>query len=203
MCKVVENTHKQDYAWLITGGNMMQEQQNKVEGKMAELNDTLPKIPENGRKLIVEWAPWISLIIGGFGLLSALWLWQWANEADKYVDLANQLSRAYNVNAPTVERLGPALWLALAVLVVQSVLQLAAFPGLKARSKKRGWNLLFYSALLSVAYGVVSAFTNYGGASLIGTLLGAAIGFYILFQIRGHYSEERVNAPTHKTKIQE
>ena len=63
----------------------------------------------------------------------------------------------------------------------------AAFSGLKAR-KKSGWNLLYYALLLNLAYGIVMAFTNYGGFSyLIGAVIGSAIGLYLLFQIRSSY----------------
>ncbi len=68
------------------------------------------------------------------------------------------------------------------------MIYIAAFPGTKAR-KKSGWDLLFYALLINVVYGIVVAFTDYGGfGSLIGSLVGSAIGAYFLFQIRVSYS---------------
>ncbi|PIZ97017.1 MAG: hypothetical protein COX79_03875 [Candidatus Levybacteria bacterium CG_4_10_14_0_2_um_filter_36_16] len=58
------------------------------------------------------------------------------------------------------------------------MLLLMAFPGTKAR-KMSGWNLLFWSEAVSAVSAVVSM--AFGG------VVGAAIGFYILFQIKSHY----------------
>ena len=68
-----------------------------------------------------------------------------------------------------------------------SVLAFLAFPGLRAK-KKIGWNLMFYSMLANIVYGVISLFYENGGISaLISALIMSAIGFYILFQIRDRY----------------
>ncbi len=81
------------------------------------------------------------------------------------------------------------IWLSIAVLVVEALLYIAAFNPTKAR-KKSGWDLLFYALLVNVAYGIVVAFTYYGGIGrLLGSLIGSAIGFYFLFQIRASYKK--------------
>jgi hypothetical protein len=54
---------------------------------------------------------------------------------------------------------------------------------------------MFYALLVNVAYGVVMLFTNYGGiGTLLSTLIGSAIGLYLLFQIRSSYGLH----PAHK-----
>src|SRR6185437_8492211 len=79
------------------------------------------------------------------------------------------------------------LWLGLIALLVQAIIYIAAFPGLREH-KKNGWNLLFYGALLNVVYGVIVLFTAYGGMSqLIWSVIGSAIGFYLLYQVRSYY----------------
>jgi hypothetical protein len=69
--------------------------------------------------------------------------------------------------------------------IVSAVLLLMAFPGLKARVKK-GWNFVFYSQVISVIGGVAMAVLGYP-YGIVGTIIGAAIGFYILFEVRSHY----------------
>ena len=79
------------------------------------------------------------------------------------------------------------IWLALAVLVVEAVLYLLAFPGLRDR-KKFGWNYLYWGALVNVAYAVVSLFDGYNGVgNFVGALIGSAVGLWLLFQVRSSY----------------
>ena len=100
------------------------------------------------------------------------------------MDYANNLSAAYGGTKIAVSHLTATVWLAIAVLAVEAVLYIAAFPGTKAR-KKVGWDLLYYALLINVVYGIVAAFTDYGGfGRLVGSVIGSAFGFYFLFQIR-------------------
>jgi hypothetical protein len=154
-----------------------------------------PALPAGGKKVIVEWAPWLALI-GGIGSLWTAWvLWHWAHVANAFVDYANTLSAAYGGPAVTVHRLTFGIWLGIAVLAVEGVLYLLAFNGLREH-KKSAWNLIYWGALLNVAYGVVVMFTDYGGVgSLIGSLIGSAIGLYFLFQVRSAYVGNRAAEP--------
>jgi hypothetical protein len=158
----------------------------------TKLNDVFaknaPKLPANGRKAIVEYLPWVNLVLGLLTLWAAYALWQWAHVANGLVDYANRLSAAYGGPAVVTRRLSFMIWVGLVVLAVEAVLYIAAFPALRAR-KKAGWNLLFYALLVNAAYGVVVLFTDYGGfGSFVGSLIGSVIGLYFLFQIRGSYS---------------
>jgi hypothetical protein len=64
-------------------------------------------------------------------------------------------------------------------LLAHFALMIAALPGLFAR-KRSGWNLIFYSELLSIVYSLLSY-------NIIGGIVGGLIGLYILFQIRTLY----------------
>lgn len=146
-----------------------------------------PALPENGKKMIVEWLPWITLALGLLSLYTAYVLWHWANLTNSLVDYANTISAAYGGPSVVTHRLTVVVWASLAVMAVQAVLYILAFPALKAR-KKSGWDLLFYALLVNVVYGVVVLFSDYGGVgNLIGSLIGSAVGFYFLFQIRSLY----------------
>jgi len=181
---------------------------SELESKLNELFvDKAPKLPENGKKALVQWSPWIALIVGILTLLAAVSLWHWAHLANSAINYANQICATYQgVYGPTdcgisASRLTFWVWLALIVTAVEGVLYLLAFPGLRDR-KKQGWNYLYYGALVNVVYAVVSLFTSYNAVgNFIGALIGSAIGFYLLFQIRSHYlgtGSKAPKAPTEK-----
>lgn len=155
-----------------------------------------PPLPANGKKAIIEWLPWINLVLGILSLWTAYSLWHWAHLVDKLTDYANSISAAVGVSTISANRMSFMLWLGLLVMTVQGLLYLLAFPALRER-KKSGWDLIFYALLVNVVYGVVVWFTDYGGfGSFIGSLIGSAIGFYFLFQIRSGYLKH----PAHATK---
>ncbi|MEJ0073109.1 MAG: hypothetical protein WDN27_03460 [Candidatus Saccharibacteria bacterium] len=149
-----------------------------------------PKLPDGGKKALVEWAPWISLIVGILTLLSAWSLWHWARAVDGLTNYLNTVCNAYGTTSAcgvSTSRYSLALWLGVIVLVIEGVLYVAAYSGLKAR-KKQGWNYLYYGALINVVYAIISLFTDYDKVGhFIGALIGSAIGFYLLFQIRSAY----------------
>ena len=152
-----------------------------------------PKLPDSGRNALVQWLPWINLVLGVLALWAAYELYHWANIATAYVNYANNLGRIYGY-APvstSTTRWDLGLWLGLIVLLIEGLLYLAAFPGTRDR-KKSGWNLLFYAVLLNAVYGIVILFTDYGGfGSLLSYLITAIVGLYLLFQIRGAYMGQK------------
>lgn len=147
-----------------------------------------PALPTGGKKFLVEYLPWINLILGVIALYTAWVLWHWAHFANSLINYANTWSAAYGGPVVSANRMTIGIWLGIAVLAVEGLLYIAAFPGTRDR-KKSGWNLLLYALLLNIVYGVVVLFTDYGSVgNLIGTVIGSAIGLYFLFQIRGSYS---------------
>jgi hypothetical protein len=153
------------------------------------------QIPENGRKTLVQWSPWISLVVGLFGLLASLFLWQAAHTVNTIVTYVN----SYNYSAP-VQHLGLFFWLSMLALLFSSVLMLASVPGLKNRSKSRGWDLAMLGVLFNFVYGLVYVFSSLGGGlgRLIGSLISLVIGLYLLFQIRSFYTDKVVKSETPK-----
>ena len=74
-------------------------------------------------------------------------------------------------------------------MVAQAVLLLMAYQKLKVH-QKAGWNLIFYSSLVSLVTGALYLLTPYYGAtSLVGVLIGVVIGWWLLFQIRGKFNK--------------
>jgi hypothetical protein len=140
-----------------------------LEAWLAPLFEKLPHIPQGGREWIVSVSPYIALVFGVLGIISLL-------GASGIGIIASVLTLGLAVP----------MMISIVISLVSAVLLLMAFPGLKARTKK-GWNLVFYSEVISVAGGVITAFTMTYGSSIVGTAIGALIGFYILFEIRSYY----------------
>ena len=159
-----------------------------VEEALLPIFKGLPSLPEGGRKVLVKIWPVLALIFGVLQLLAAWSLWGLGHTANELVSYANQLSIAAG-NGPVTQDLGLFYYLGLAVLVVDAVILLMAVAPLNAHQKK-GWDLLFLGAELNLVYGIVILFDSYYGGvgSLFSTLLGSAIGFYLLFQVRDYYT---------------
>lgn len=148
----------------------------------------LPPLPPNGQRALVQYLPWINLLLGFMTLYAAYALWHWAHLANNLVNLANNLSALYGGPVVTSNRLTFGIWLGIAVLIAEGLLYLAAYPGTRDR-KKSGWNLMFYALLVNAVYAVIILFTDYGSlGSLIWTLIGTALGLYLIFQVHGSYA---------------
>lgn len=137
------------------------------------------QMPEVWRQNIVRYAPWVVLVVFILSLPAVLAI--------------IGLSAFVGVFAP-LGGVGFALtyWIAVLALIVQEVLLIASFPGLKNRTIS-GWNLTFYASLFSLAHGVIDWLSNplFNFGSLIGAVIGAAISWYILFQIREYYTGKK------------
>jgi len=140
---------------------------SKLESVLADFFKNFPHLPEGGRKFLVDVSPYVPLVFGILGVIGVLF----GGVASLFFVVAT---------------LGMALPLFLTVIVslASAVLLLMSYKGLLARSKQ-GWNYAFYSQIVSVISGLIAMFTMHGG--IIGTVVGAIIGFYILFEIREHY----------------
>jgi hypothetical protein len=141
----------------------------QIAKPLEDVYAKVPALPSNIRELLVTIAPWLSLIfgilmvltgVGGLGVLTAL-----SPFAAMY---AGGLSVFFLVSS--------------VVVIVQGVIMLLAFSPLKRRVL-RGWNLLLWSEVLAVLSSVVSLRVG----SVVWALVGAAISFYFLFQMRSYY----------------
>lgn len=170
-----------------------------IENKLADLFKDLPALPKNAKKTIVEYWPYVVLVIGILQLAAAWSLWRFFDRANDLVTGVNSFISAYTNTVVGFSAFDKAvIYLGIAILVVQAMLLIMAFSPLKARQRK-GWDLLFLVALSQVVYAVVSTFIDGRGfGSLVFGLIGAAIGFYFLFQIREFYGAKPVAAKTAK-----
>jgi hypothetical protein len=129
-----------------------------------------PSLPTDWKELFVNFAPWLAVIIIIFSLpillitlgLGALIL---------PFSFLGGASRGFHYGLDYFSTL---------IFVGSSlVLNIMALPGLFKRTK-RSWYLVYYAALLSGVYNILTL-------SLAGFILGSVIILYILFQIKEYY----------------
>lgn len=163
---------------------------DKLEAKLNELLVTKMslKLPEGGKKFLVEALPWLALIGGilsALGVLGVLGSISVIGQAGFY-----GYTSLYGGNYMMV------LWMSAIVLVAQAIVSFMAFGPLR-RHEKRGWNLIYWLDLFGIVYAVVSVVLTSNIMGLATSLIGAAIGLYLLFQIRSAYLG-KVSAPAAK-----
>jgi len=151
-------------------------------------NNAPVKLPEGGRQWLADNLWWLALVGGVLSLWSA---WSSYNAMQTYGQMfaiADELVRQYGTSTSSMN-FGLTFYLALAAMVAQAVLLLMAYQKLKVH-QKAGWNLIFYSSLVSLVTGALYLLTPYYGAtSLVGVLIGVVIGWWLLFQIRGKFNK--------------
>ena len=163
-----------------------------LEKGLANIYKDSPKLPKNGQKGIVRYLPWVSLVLGIFSLYSAWILWHWAHVANSLINYANSLNQLYGGTPRYIQHMSTGIWAAIIILFIEALILIAAYTPLKLQ-KKSGWNLLFYITLINVVYGIFIMFTDYGGVlNLFGSLIGSAIGLYLLYQIRDYYKTDKI-----------
>lgn len=160
----------------------------ELENKLAELYKGAPALPKKAKDVIVEYLPYVVLVLGVLQIVAAFALWRLADAAERFSDFANSLSAYYGGPAVGLSAFDKTvIYVGVVLLAVEAVLMLMAFSPLQKRAR-RGWDLLFLVSLLQIAYAVVLIFVDGRGVgSFIMSLIGAAIGFYFLFQIRDYY----------------
>lgn len=127
----------------------------------------LPPLPTGVREFLVAVAPWAALIFGVLGVLFSLAATGILTVLSPFVALGGGLGAAAGNVVGAV------------LSLVASGLLLAAFPGLKDH-RAAGWKMAFWSQAVSVL-GSLVAF------NLVGAVVSALIGFYLLFQIKSYY----------------
>lgn len=139
---------------------------NQLASMMEEWFKKLPPLPANAVESIFKIAPILALVFGILGVLLSI---AGLSALSFLAPLAVVGGAAPRFGFGIIATIG---WL------VSSVMMLMAYPGLKA-GKMSGWNMLFWSEVVNVVTAVI-------GIS-IGNVVGAAIAFYLLFQLKPKY----------------
>ena len=161
---------------------------------LEKLNKKAPfQLPPKVRKPLADYLWALALVGGVLQLLGAYGLWEAGHRYDKLVDYANTISSYYGGPSVAPDHIGLFYYLSLISMAVVGVMLLLAAPNLK-NMKKDGWNMLFYVTIVEVVASVFLLLTSYYGGfgDFIGGLIGAAVGAYLLFQVRDHFLGHKV-----------
>ena len=77
-------------------------------------------------------------------------------------------------------------WLNITLYLAWTIFYIYAFKYINNYTK-RGWQLLFYSTLVSELYALIILMSGFSIGLLISNLIWLAINFYVLFQIRASF----------------
>lgn len=144
---------------------------------LAQLEDTLdeyfgkkaPALPQGIKDFIVKVAPYLTII----GLILTI----------PAILVLLGLGSIATVLAPmggvqSVSTL-PNMWIGILLLVPVVILEAMAVPGLFAK-KAVGWRYIFWAQLISLVSNLIQL-------NIVSAIIGAVIGFYILFQVKSLY----------------
>lgn len=160
-----------------------------LENKLANLYKDLPALPKSTKESIVSFWPIVVAVLGVLQLFAAWALWRLFDRANDAANFVNSFTSYYTNTTVGYSAFDKTvIYLGIAILAVEAVVMLLAVSPLNKR-QRRGWDLIFLAAVVQVVYAVVSTFIDGRGVgSLIMNLLGSAVGFYFLFQIREYYT---------------
>lgn len=151
----------------LSGGNQdFKSYLSSLEGFLdTYLVGKAPALPPGGKNFLVQFLPWITLVL----LILALPVILLAFGIGSFLIPFSFLGGA---------GFGLLYMISIGFLVVTLVLEAMSIPGLLNKSKK-GWNLLYYATLLNGVYNLLNG--NIGG------LLIGVLSLYLIFQIRSYY----------------
>lgn len=143
------------------------------------------QLPKSAKDWIVRYWPWIVLVLG---ILLALTVIPGLMAAIAFTGYTATYGGLYGA-AMMGSVIGPMFYVALVVLAIQLIIMFISVPML-LKQQRKGWLLVFYSGIVSLAYTVFNTFSygyfNFG--SLVIGVISAAIGMYFIFQIRSYYT---------------
>ena len=125
-----------------------------------------PPLPVAAKEFLVNFGPWISLILGIMLLPVILTVFGLGVVLSPIAMMAGA-------------RFGLGYTLSILVAVLQMGLQFAAIPGLM-KKQMAGWRMLFYGTLVGGLYSLVSF-------NIIGFIIGTGLGLYFVYQIKSYY----------------
>ncbi|MDB5182673.1 MAG: hypothetical protein JWO47_457 [Candidatus Saccharibacteria bacterium] len=153
----------------------------KAETVIGGWYKNAPKLSDKTKETLVKIWPWLALVFGILQLVAALALWRLVHVANSIVTIYGTVVNT-NIGISGTDKLFIALGIIL--LIVDAVILLMAYPKL-AKRQKTGWDLIFLGSLLNVVYSVITLLINGRGvSSFLSSLIGSAIGFYLIFQVR-------------------
>ena len=170
----------------------------KLEVTLASWYRQLPfHLPVGGRKWLTEnvwWLVIIGVVLSILSVLATVRTYLWVLELNSGIT-----GNMYYVRPADTTSFTTYLWISMIFAIPAIVLEIMAISPLKAQLK-RGWNVIFIAMLLGLLGSIVTALITLNIASLIGAVVGFAIGAFFLFEIHENYLVKqpisKVEAPT-------
>jgi hypothetical protein len=157
----------------------------KAETALADVYKGAPKLSDKTKETLVKIWPILALIFGVLQVWAAWGLWDLTRRVDSVVNYLGTYVTTAGYGYSGKDKFF--IYLGILSLLVDGVILLMAYPKLKKR-QKGGWDLIFLGSLINVAYSVVNLFiSGRGFGSFLMSLIGSAIGFYLVFQVRDKY----------------
>lgn len=152
---------------MINLSRLYDAQSRKFADSIGEIFVSVPHLPKNLVEFLVKFSPIFALIGAALSVLAG--------------PLLGVLS------VFSVLTFNPffvlSLLIATAITIISAILLFLAYKPLQTR-KSEGWMLLFWANILSVIEVLLSIFFRQFS---VGDLIGLAIGFYILYELRPWY----------------
>lgn len=143
---------------------------SQLEGTLDEyFGKKAPALPQNIKEIIVKIAPYLVIISLIFTIPAILVLFGLGSLATMLSPLGGARSVA---GVPT-------MWIGIILLIPAVILEAMAVPGLFSK-KIAAWRYMYWAQLISVISSLVQLY-------IVGAILSAVIGFYILFQVKSLY----------------
>ena len=140
---------------------------SQIESKLNfYFGEKAPAMPENIKELIVKYSPYLSILMLVIALPALLLAFGLTTITLPFA-YVNGLHTGFSFSFTAL--------FSLATLILEAI----AIPGLFKRTKQ-SWQFMFYASLVSI----LSSIFSFNLGSLI---IGGAISFYILFQIKPYY----------------
>jgi hypothetical protein len=128
----------------------------------------LPALPDNVKEFIVKFSPWFA-VISMVLMLPLILAFLGLGAAMMPLSYLGGLHAGFGYTFSLIFSAG------------MIILELIAIPGLFKRQEK-AWRLMFYSILLSLIQQLLRL-------DLFGVVIGGAISFYFLFQVKSKYTK--------------
>lgn len=142
----------------------------QLEGILDEyFGKKAPALPQNIKEILVKIAPYL-VIIGLIFTIPAILILLGLGSA---VTVLAPVGGAQSVASV------PTMWVGILLLVPVVILEAIAVPGLFSR-KIGAWRYVFWAQLITIVSNLVRF-------DIVGGIIGAIIGFYILFQVKSLY----------------
>lgn len=143
---------------------------DQLESTLADyFGKKAPQIPANIKEVFVKIAPYLAIISVVITVPSLFVIFGLGGLATVVAPMGGYQS---------VTAL-PMMWLNIILLIPVIILELMAIPGLFGR-KIAGWRYMYWAQLISIVSNLIQL-------NIVGAIISALIGFYILFQIKSYY----------------